>query len=103
MITKMNPVQEEAWVDEAACRGMETNDWFVDGKGATWSPAFIRAVEVCGRCPVRGECFEYAKRNRMRDGVWGGVNFGSQHVRNKINKRDRDRKREQTEMKRGAA
>jgi hypothetical protein len=30
-------------------------------------------VEVCGRCPVSGECLSFALDRDDRHGIWGGV------------------------------
>jgi hypothetical protein len=29
----------------------------------------------CNQCSVRKECFNFAKQNDMRHGVWGGIDF----------------------------
>lgn len=31
------------------------------------------AKSVCGGCPVRQPCLEWALHSRERDGVWGGA------------------------------
>lgn len=33
-----------------------------------------KAKAVCQRCPVRGPCLDYALRNSIRYGIWGGLN-----------------------------
>ena len=32
-----------------------------------------KARKVCDSCPVQSECLEYALRNRIDHGVWGGT------------------------------
>jgi hypothetical protein len=34
-----------------------------------------QAQALCSKCTVRKECFNFAKQNDMRNGVWGGVDF----------------------------
>jgi len=31
------------------------------------------AKKICGGCPVKQECLDYALDNRFRDGIWGGL------------------------------
>jgi WhiB family redox-sensing transcriptional regulator len=58
------------WFDRAACRGTPTSMFFPTAlKGADARAA----VEICGSCPVRVECHEYAVAEHEGDGVWGGV------------------------------
>lgn len=55
------------WVNEAACAGLDLNDWFPE-RGQSQQ----KAAKVCATCPVRVECAEWAKRNDIRHGIWGG-------------------------------
>lgn len=56
------------WVDQAACRDYDTEQWFPN-KGTR--P--VLALDVCNNlCPVRQQCLDYAVTNKIREGVWGG-------------------------------
>ena len=68
------------WRERAECLGQpELTPLFFTDYRAT--KAYTRAHMVeeaqvfCNRCAVRKECFNFAKQNEMRDGVWGGVDF----------------------------
>ena len=54
------------WMNHAACRQRDDLDWFdLD--------CHLNAVlEVCAICPVGDACLDYAIRNELTDGVWGG-------------------------------
>lgn len=56
------------WQDDALCAQVGDDFWFPDKGGST-----REAKGVCGRCPVRAECLEYALANDERFGVWGGM------------------------------
>jgi len=32
-----------------------------------------KAKKICSECPVRTKCLEYALKNRVDHGVWGGT------------------------------
>ncbi len=62
----------------------ETNEtsWMADGHCAHRDPAMFFpsdgvgveiAKKVCGDCPVKGLCLEYALEQRIDHGVWGGT------------------------------
>ena len=57
-----------SWRQRAACRGVDPDVFY---------PATDEEAEepkaICGICPVREACLEYALVNRERDGVWGGA------------------------------
>lgn len=58
-----------SWVGRAACRGLDP-ELFHPGPGE--SPAPARAV--CGTCPVRVECGQWALFHRVQHhGIWGGL------------------------------
>ena len=56
-----------AWQSEAECRGESTEDFFSPGGEAA-------AKEICGWCPVRTDCLDYAINRPEPYGVWGGLN-----------------------------
>ena len=58
----------EPWMAGARCRTMDPEIFFpTDGLGVQ------RAAAICERCPVREDCLEYALRNGIQHGVFGGV------------------------------
>ena len=57
-----------SWRTRAACQGLDPAICYpVSDEDAG------EAKAVCGSCPVREPCLEYALANRERDGVWGGA------------------------------
>jgi WhiB family redox-sensing transcriptional regulator len=70
-------IETPAWMDRALCAQVGGDGWFPD-RGLTGDPAdnamsVFEAKQVCGRCPVRARCLEYALQNDERFGVWGGL------------------------------
>ena len=60
------------WVEEAVCAQCDPEVWFpVRGQGAP--QATDRALRICGECPVRDECLQYALETEQLHGVWGGT------------------------------
>lgn len=62
------PTGPKGWMEKAACRGMDVNLFFPPA-GTNISQE-IR--DICGSCPVRPECFDYATRNNIDIGIFGG-------------------------------
>lgn len=57
-----------SWRQRAACRGVDPDIFYpVTDEEAE------EAKAICGECPVRQPCLEYAITNREKDGVWGGA------------------------------
>jgi WhiB family redox-sensing transcriptional regulator len=56
------------WRMQAACFDADPDMFFPhDGQN-------IRdARAICSRCPVQEQCLEYALRNSIEFGVWGGL------------------------------
>lgn len=64
------------WQYRAACGDVNTQLFF-GPDGEAWPEREAReakAVAVCASCPVRRQCLEYALRNSIRYGIWGGLN-----------------------------
>ena len=65
-----------SWLDGAACVGMDTQLFF-GPDGARPQEREMReakATAVCTRCPVCVQCLDYALRNSIKHGIWGGLN-----------------------------
>jgi WhiB family redox-sensing transcriptional regulator len=64
-----------SWPDRAACVGMDVQLFFApDGEREQEREIRqARAAAICARCPVRQQCLDYALRNSIRHGIWGGL------------------------------
>jgi len=89
--------QDWSWQAQAACAGAPEDDqqtftcppFMRNERGATaktMSLIAAAAAEVttkyCGRCPVRDECYAWAKGDRYFVGIAGGVAFSGGFRRN---------------------
>ncbi|XCB31056.1 WhiB family transcriptional regulator [Arcanobacterium hippocoleae] len=70
-----------SWMEDALCAQTDP-DIFYPEKGGSTAPA----TSICQGCGVRAECLEYAIKNDIRHGIWGGTS-------------DNDRKRISRERK----
>jgi WhiB family redox-sensing transcriptional regulator len=60
------------WRRLAACRSAEPDLFFpVSGRG--WTRQVEQAKALCGGCPVRRQCLQYAISGDEAYGVWGGM------------------------------
>src|SRR6267378_7042504 len=72
---------ETTWMTEGKCRELPPSMFFPsDGVGVEV------ARRICAECPVRAACLEYALRNGIDHGVWGGT---SERERRRIARRRR--------------
>jgi WhiB family redox-sensing transcriptional regulator len=65
-----------SWLTGAACGGPDACLFF-GPEGETERARRVRegkARAVCVACPVREQCLEYALEQRIRCGLWGGLN-----------------------------
>jgi WhiB family redox-sensing transcriptional regulator len=65
------------WQLSALCVGMPPSD-FYGGEGTPESPSMTptqrrNTKSICNRCPVQGDCLEFALTNREQYGIWGGT------------------------------
>jgi WhiB family redox-sensing transcriptional regulator len=61
------------WRHRAACRDEDPELFFPIGNTG---PALLQteeAKQVCRRCPVIGECLNFALSSSQDHGVWGGL------------------------------
>jgi len=55
---------------QALCAHQDPDLFFPDKPGSAGEQ---RAKEICGRCPIRARCLQWALIRRVRHGVWGGA------------------------------
>lgn len=58
------------WRDRAACLDHDPELWFADSHRQLDRD---RAKRICGTCPARRECGDWATETGQRNGIWGGV------------------------------
>lgn len=67
----MNLSEELLWVDQANCKGTDTNDFFVpDGSKRYDNEPILK--RICDACNVKAECLDYSLHNNVT-GYWGGT------------------------------
>ena len=72
---------EQEWMLRARCRSLAPGEFFPsDGVGVD------KARRICAQCSVQSECLDYALKNRIDQGVWGGA---SERERRRILRRRR--------------
>ena len=65
------------WQERAACKGPQAAIFFPPSHAERKDERESReqrAKAICGECPVRGPCLEYALDIREQHGIWGGLN-----------------------------
>jgi len=64
----------DAWMVQGLCYCASSVDFFPStGAGVD------AARRVCMQCPVREQCLDYALRNQIDHGVWGGASERERH------------------------
>jgi WhiB family transcriptional regulator, redox-sensing transcriptional regulator len=61
------------WRRSAACRGCDVELFFPVGSTGPAISQIDAAKAVCGHCPVRADCLDFALVTNQEAGVWGGA------------------------------
>lgn len=56
------------FVQHGVCGQVDPDLFFPEKSGSVLAPK-----RICGVCPVRQECLDWALANDVRHGVWGGL------------------------------
>ena len=67
-----------SWKEEARCKGEPLSTFFIVGPLDNVAQAHAnwpRINELCGKCPVKQNCLDYALDNHIRQGIWGGKTY----------------------------
>jgi WhiB family redox-sensing transcriptional regulator len=73
-------VEAPEWQERSLCSQTDPEAFFPEKGGST-----REAKQMCSRCPVKGECLEYALGHDERFGIWGGL---SERERRKVKRRN---------------
>ena len=68
---------DDLWQVKASCRGPQAAVFFPPTsfeRKDEKEQREARAKAICGTCPVRKACLDYAIRIREPHGIWGGLN-----------------------------
>lgn len=77
-------VKLEPWRARAACAGPHTRlDWFFAESSSPKVLGTRRARIICGSCPVRVPCLDFALR-RHASGVWAGTTLAQRRAVRKL-------------------
>ncbi|MEV0587787.1 WhiB family transcriptional regulator [Nonomuraea sp. NPDC050310] len=68
------------WSHRAACLDQDPDLFFPISPLGPSRSQIAHAKAVCGRCPVRRPCLEYAVETRQQHGVWGGLEPGERRA-----------------------
>lgn len=90
----MKFIEREDWVKDAACRGraikQESSHEFFPTKGEHgFTAATETALQLCARCPVKEECLDFAVRNGIEYGIFGGLTGRERRNIRKRSRKDR--------------
>jgi WhiB family transcriptional regulator, redox-sensing transcriptional regulator len=61
------------WRASGACQDADPDLFFPISSTGRALNQIARAKAICARCPVIGECLEFAYANASADGIWGGT------------------------------
>lgn len=78
------------WRNEAVCKDTDPELFFPVGTTGQALLQIDRAKEVCGECPVKVRCLDFAIETNQDSGIWGGT---SEEERRNIRRQIAARKR----------
>lgn len=70
---------ETDWRTLAACRNTDPALFFPIGTTGPAVEQIQSAKAVCGQCPAREPCLDFAMSTRQDSGVWGGMTEDERH------------------------
>ncbi|MDX3854873.1 WhiB family transcriptional regulator [Streptomyces sp. AK02-01A] len=73
-LSALRGIADHSWQVRGRCYGMEAADadrlFFPRSRN---HKVIAQAKKLCGKCPVKRDCFNYALDNEIRTGLWGGL------------------------------
>lgn len=74
ILAEMDPLYDNdtSFFADANCKGMPSDRFFIEPRTPQQHILIAEAKQVCGLCPVRKRCLEFALNNYIHHGIWGG-------------------------------
>ena len=69
-----------SWRRKAICRDTDPDVFFPVGTTGYALVQIAKAKGVCGECPVRVQCLDYALETNQDSGIWGGTSEDERRV-----------------------
>lgn len=69
-----------SWRAHAICRDTDPDLFFPVGTTGYALVQIDKAKEVCGQCPVKVDCLDYALETNQDSGIWGGTSEEERRV-----------------------
>jgi len=68
LVVDERTTESSAWMAQSVCAQTDPEAFFPEKGGS------VRTVlAICGRCPVRTQCLDFALENNIQHGIWGGL------------------------------
>lgn len=68
-------IETPGWHEDAEC-AKPSNAEFINDFFANKPAQQHRAKKLCGECPVRKQCIQWALEEKQTWGIWGGLDYG---------------------------
>lgn len=63
------------WRDDASCKKMGNTQFFesLHNRSKEVAQRLLEVKELCASCPVNKDCLDFAVKNEIKYGIWGGM------------------------------
>lgn len=73
-------LESDEWRQYAACRDTNPDLFFPVGTTGPAIEQIATAKAICGECPAREDCLQYALDTNQDSGIWGGTSEEERRV-----------------------
>ena len=62
-------------LDKANCKDSDPDLFFPDDRGLYTRSQLATAKSICAQCPINSQCLEFALKDEITEGIWGGLTY----------------------------
>jgi WhiB family redox-sensing transcriptional regulator len=70
-------------LDKANCKDSNPDLFFPDDRGLYGRLQIKNARAICGSCDIKLQCLEYALKEEITEGIWGGLTYSERAPKHK--------------------